>query len=461
MYYQIPITEATQLKPLFDYQLEIINHPAKYKIGAAGRGGAKSYLGCNWLLSDAWLRSNGGNKYLIIATTKEQVKDVYWEQYLLPFAQQYPGLVNIRRKWWDASKLIIKTAKGDLIYLKSGNDVSKDALRGIRKVRRMLLDEVAWLSSDLWDGILRPMMLDYKDSAMLAISSPKGVYNLFHNLYRWGMEGRNGNPLYDNWMSWTWTTYKNPTIDHEELDKIKMQLGPNSIQWLSEYMGQFCAIEGAVFSNFDDKNITTKAVYDPNSVWDNYAWCDPGSNIGVTGYLQRHRLTGNWKVFDEYLNLGRGFLEEGRGTVSQGQDLYIKQDKYKIQQVFIDCASNAREISSGKTLANMLRETGIRNITPVPKTPNVDKFLYTEQIKRLVKGSDGQPHIFFHPDNTKHHIEMMYNLRYPDRTKYVNKLNEYVKDGLYDHAADAMRYAAKMLLGGVDNSCQVIKANLY
>jgi PBSX family phage terminase large subunit len=88
--------------------------------------------------------------------------------------------------------------------------------------------------------VLRPALTDHKGEAMF-ISTPKG-FNHFFNLFN--MEGKD-----KDYKSFKFTSYDNPFMDSEEIDKAKDEL--NEDQFYQEYMADFRKMEGLVYKEFN------------------------------------------------------------------------------------------------------------------------------------------------------------------------------------------------------------------
>jgi len=419
---------------LYPLQKEIFNHPAKYKVWASGVRSGKSRL----MMTKIGVAAHKfPGDYAILGPTRDQVRDVFWSKYLIPFCHQYKGLVNLQsKKWWNEGLLSVNCKDGSTIRLYTASDDGIDRVRG-KYFKGIGIDEVAFLSHYTWDSVLQERLIDNPDSWALITSTPNGKNNLFHSLFEKGQRGKEGDPRFNQYMSWHSTSYANPHIDHKSLDAIKAEKGEDSIVWRREYMAEFCAVEGGVFTKFGEDNITTRAVYHPD--WTTIVSIDPGYIRGITIVWQISG-EGNVNIFDLYSNTNRGFNEARVGSPSQKEHLLKAIKDYKAMATTIDCAGSSHEISTGTSVVQMIRDAGVKNVIPIRKEP-ADFEVYIEQIRRLIRDSSGKPHLFIHPENCKYGVDAFYNISYPD--EIGQNEHKYKKDGVYDHFVDAFRYGVK------------------
>jgi hypothetical protein len=114
-----------------------------------------------------------------------------------------------------------------------------------------VLDEAALIPNleNAWQESIRPQLTDFQGSAWF-LSTPKGVANYFHTLYRRGED-----PAQADWASWRMPTSANPHIPAVEIEAAKEDL--SELAFSQEYGAAFVSWEGAVFRRILD------AVKDP------------------------------------------------------------------------------------------------------------------------------------------------------------------------------------------------------
>jgi len=210
-------------------QLEVANDPHRYRIICAGRRFGKSTLARMLLLQMA-MKQQG--LYWIVSPTYTQSVQNHWREMLREFPQQL-----IAKKYEGRSVTLIN---GSVIELKGADN--PDALRGV-KLRGLCVDEIASIRawSWLWEEVLSATLLDNSAPAIF-IGTPKG-YNHFYDLFNLGQR-QSG-----DYKSWRFTSYDNPTIKKEEIDKKKDDLLEDV--FYQEYMADFRKYTGLVYKEFD------------------------------------------------------------------------------------------------------------------------------------------------------------------------------------------------------------------
>jgi len=120
----------------------------------------------------------------------------------------------------------------------------------------VILDEAAYLRSEVWHAVLRPTLADRQGRALF-LSTPAGR-NWF-----WQLWLRGKNPDYDNWQSWNFPTAANPLIPRTEIEQARASL-PDRV-FRQEWLAEFIESSSAVFRGID------QAVDEPTSP-DEHRW---------------------------------------------------------------------------------------------------------------------------------------------------------------------------------------------
>lgn len=81
----------------------------------------------------------------------------------------------------------------------------------------VVLDEAATMPPRIWNQIVSPTLMDRKGGALL-ISTPRGM-NWFYRVWQQGQDPQE--PL---WDSWTFPSDANPTLDPDEVDRMRRDL---------------------------------------------------------------------------------------------------------------------------------------------------------------------------------------------------------------------------------------------
>lgn len=138
----------------------------------------------------------------------------------------------------NETELKFVLVNGSEILLKGAED--PDSLRGVR-IDFAVFDETAFI--DKWDDVwkvVRPTLVDSKASVWF-ISTPNG-FNHFKTLYE-------AEQVDSSYKSFHFTSYDNPYLDKEELDKAKQEMDDDSFQ--QEFMGEFRKMSGLIYKEFN------------------------------------------------------------------------------------------------------------------------------------------------------------------------------------------------------------------
>ena len=212
------------------WQLEVANDAHRFKVICAGRRSGKSVLARLSLLK--WAVTNPGYYYLV-SPTYRQAKSIHWEEMRKEIPHEWVQKT-------DETELSFTLKNGSVIALHGCEN--PDSLRGV-KLRGLVIDEVASIRNWdwLWQEVLRPTLTDY-ESPVIFISTPKG-FNHFYDLYSQGQASQG------DYKSWRFTSYDNPFIPKEEIDKAKKELTEDT--FAQEYMADFRKATGLAVKMWD------------------------------------------------------------------------------------------------------------------------------------------------------------------------------------------------------------------
>lgn len=209
---------------LLDWQQEVFNDPARFKVVAAGRRCGKSRLAA-WALIIEGLQATKGHVFYV-APTQGQARDIMWETLM--------ELGHSVIKSSHINNLQIKLVNGTTIALKGAD--RPETMRGV-SLKFLVMDEYADMKPEVWEQILRPALADQKGRAIF-IGTPMGR-NHFYDLYQ---HGHGDDPTFE---SWHFTSYDNNLLDPEEIEAAKLSM--SSFAFRQEFLASFEASGGAVF----------------------------------------------------------------------------------------------------------------------------------------------------------------------------------------------------------------------
>lgn len=226
-------------------QNEIAKDRTRFRVVCAGRRFGKTVLAVYEMIGKAIADNNRNIAY--IAPTYQQARDIAW-QFLKKATLPAQKQVNESRL-----EIILNTVKGGESNVILRGWESVETLRG-QRFDFLVIDEIAmmrnfWVN---WEEVLRPTLTDTKGE-VLFISTPKG-FNHFYDLF---------NKVDSDYKSFHFTSYDNPFLPVEELDKAKKELPEE--RFAQEYMADFRKMAGLVYKEFDRKSHVVSEI--PNIGW--------------------------------------------------------------------------------------------------------------------------------------------------------------------------------------------------
>ena len=211
----------------------------RYVVIRAGRRFGKSALALNLVLREA-LHNPG--RYWIIAPEYTQAKSIYWRDLVTEYVPK--DLIVKKNDNELILEIITPSGKTSIIEFK-GSD-REDKLRGAG-LKGVVLDEYAFQKDHVWDKIVSPMLVQTNGWAMF-ITTPNGVSNHFKKFWDDAVKLESDG---EDWKTFHFTSYDNPTIPKDNLDKERLRLTEEFFQ--QEYMAEFAKFTGLIFTAFDDK----------------------------------------------------------------------------------------------------------------------------------------------------------------------------------------------------------------
>lgn len=199
-------------------------------------------------------------RIVYVAPTYQQARDIAWEQLK---TELRPIITKI-----NDSRLEIRVRtqdNGESVILLRGWE-SIETLRG-QKFDFIVIDEIAQMRNFWanWHEVIRPTLTDTRGEALF-ISTPKG-FNHFYDLFQLENDDT-------DFKSFHFTSYDNPFLPVEELDKAKAELTED--RFAQEYLADFRKTEGLVYKEFSRERHT----YDQKAI--NRAETILGVDFGFT-----------------------------------------------------------------------------------------------------------------------------------------------------------------------------------
>lgn len=213
-------------------QVSISSDKHRFRVVNCGRRFGKTTLAIDEMKACAVYRTS---RICYIAPTFQQARDIAWEQLKKDFSKA-GAVINESRLEIRVRNL---NKEESIIMLRGWESI--ETLRG-QAFDLIVLDEVASMRNfwQAWQEVVRPTLTDRKGE-VLFISTPKG-YNHFYDLYT--LEATD-----EDFKSFTFTSYDNPTIPSEEIDAARNQLTED--RFAQEYLADFRKTEGLVYKEFN------------------------------------------------------------------------------------------------------------------------------------------------------------------------------------------------------------------
>lgn len=380
---------------LSPWQTKVWDDTHRFKVINVGRRSGKTVLSIIKLIQEA-CRDKTITWY--ISPTYKQSKNIAWS-----LLKEY--MPNGARPVYNETELKCTLSNGSEIHLKGADN--PDSLRGT-KIDFAVFDEVAFFGNwkSVWEA-LRPILVDSKAPCWF-VSTPNG-FNHFYEMY-------NLQNTSEDYKSFHFTSYDNPYIDAEEIDKTKDQM--DILSFNQEFLADFTRPAGTVYSEWNIDNFKEFA-YDPNlPIHITFDWGinDPTAVV----WLQPSRA--EIRVIDYY--------EASDANIEHFISV-INSKSYKPAELYTgDPAGKARTLTTGTSVIEILAQKGIH-------VRSKDGVKIPEQI-RVAHSTMSR---LFVSTKAERFRDCLLNYRYPEKKENViNQENEVPIHDDYSHAMRAYEY---------------------
>jgi len=408
-------------------QAEIVDDTSRFRVAVCGRRFGKTTVSTEEMFAFALFRPK--TKVVYIAPTIKQARDIAWAM-----------LKDVTRQAWVESpnetrlELKIKCKNGETseIWLRGSENI--ESLRGLR-IDFLVIDEVASMKdwSNIWREVLRPTLADTRGQALF-IGTPKG-FNHFYDLF-------NAEQHDSDFKSFRYSTYDNPFIPRDEIDKAKAEAERTGTldEFNQEYMAQFVSVSGQVYKEWDFVEQFRPLEYDPYlplHVTMDFGVNDPTSIIWI------QRQGGEFRIIDYY--------ETSNADIAHFIQV-IRGKPYKEPEMFTgDPAGKARSIVTGTSPIEEYARSGIFIRTK-------DGVQIPSQIRVTHKY---MPSLYV--DNKLTRLrDCILNYRYPEKSSTaINQSNEIPIHDEYSHAMRALEYYFVNIDGALDTTNIKIPQNNF
>ena len=383
---------------LSKWQTKVLEDPARFKVINVGRRSGKTVLSVLRMLIEVSKR-----KCVVwyISPTYKQSKNIAWS-----LLKEY--CPETFKPNWNETELKCSLPNGAEIHLKGADN--PDSLRGT-KVDLFVFDEVAFFTEwkRTWEA-LRPILVDSQAPAWF-VSTPNG-FNHFYDLY-------NKANLDPDYKAFHFTSYDNPYVSAEEIDKAKLEMEERSFS--QEFLAEFNKPSGTVYAEWNLDNYKPFE-YDPNLPlhlsWD-FGVSDPTSLIWIQPHGSEVRIIDYYEASDPALE---HFIQ------------VINSKPYKTIELHTgDPAGKSRILGMNSTDG------------PITNLAKRGIFVRTKdgvRIKDQIRTSHSfMPRLFVNSDKCERFRDCLLNYRYPIKPETaINQENEIPIHDEYSHAMRAFEY---------------------
>ena len=228
--------EALVGAPLWDYQQELAECPARYRVVCAGRQVGKSRSLA--IISLHWAFTRPNNLVLLISAGETASIRLLEEiAFLARNSDLLAGAVL------DDSKTQLTLSNGSRII---SVPASEKQIRGW-PVDLLIVDEAGFVSGSIWSAA-EPAIIARPGSRVILTSSPWGNYeHFFRRNWKQGMDAPTARVA-----SFHWPSSHSPLISQDDLDDLERRTPAH--EFLREYMAEWTDDSGAYFTTTELDN---------------------------------------------------------------------------------------------------------------------------------------------------------------------------------------------------------------
>lgn len=333
----------------------------RFRVARCGRRFGKSWLAAWEMYAKALSTDNA--RIVYYAPTRDDARDIMWRVLKEVCAQSIIGDPNESRL-----EMTIRTLNGStsLIVL-YGWEALQDRGKGVGvKNDFAVLDEVSKYANFEygWQEILRPTLIDVQGGALF-ISTTNG-FNHFYDLCN--------KELIDNdYKTFHFTSYDNPFIKVEEIDKIKSEMTEDRAA--QEIYAEFRKKEGLVYKEFSrELHVTNQK---PELVIETLGGVDPGFTHPAAILTVKKDYEGVYWITDEWLHSQKTEAEiVEQVAVQRFNKVYPDPENASLIEALKRRSVNVREVKKGKgsivaginVIHELLKQGKVRISTHCPLT---------------------------------------------------------------------------------------------
>lgn len=382
----------------------------RFNVLVCHRRFGKTVFSINELIDRSLRNTRKNPQYAYFAPFYSQAKKVAWD-YLKEYTKHMP---NVKVNESELTITIFRRDRDDRVKIMLMGADNIDAARGMY-FDGVILDEYADMDPQIWTKVLRPALSDRMGWAIF-IGTPKGqnhFYDVFLAAKRLGKE----------WFTAVYKASETGIIPKTELEANRAIMSEDEYE--QEYECSFAAaLTGAYYGKqmekLESQGRITKVPYDPALAVDTF-WDLGMDDSTAIWMIQHHRF--EFRVINYIEDNGLGLESYVRMLFDTG---------YSFRRHYLPHDAAVRELGTGVSRQETLKNLGLRHITVLPKHNVADGI----SASRLVI-----PKCWFDYENCEVGINALKN--YTKKWDAKNKV--YMNTPLHNwasHGADAWRQFA-------------------
>lgn len=327
------ISTGYQPRPLQEY---LHNSLLRFNVLVCHRRFGKTVFSLNEMIDRALRNDRKNPQYAYFAPFFGQAKRVAWD-YLKEYTKNIPGATANEA---DLRVDIPRPGRGDRIRIMLLGADNPAAIRGIY-LDGAILDEYAEMDPQVWSQVIRPALSDRIGWAIF-IGTPKGR-NHFYEIYEAAKSA-------SGWFTAIFKASETGIVDAQELEAARLTMSEE------EYDQEFeCSFSAALVGAYYGKLMAAartegricRVPYDPALPVDTF-WDLGIGDTTVIWFLQQFRT--EFRLIDYIEESGAGLDHYAR---------LLKERKYVYREHVLPHDGAARELGSGNTRQETLRNLGI------------------------------------------------------------------------------------------------------
>ena len=382
-------------------QSQIVSDTHRFRVVNSGRRFGKSTLVAYEMVGVGASQVDARVPYY--APTRDDARDIMWK-----VLQEAAGDLVVDKNEGRLELTIRNKFGGTSLLPLYGWEAVQERRKGVGvKNNHIFLDEVAKYRNfwEGWQEVLRPTLTDLRGGATF-ISTPIG-FNHFYDLFN--LESKD-----EDYKSFHFTTYDNPHIPPEEIEKAKKELTED--RFAQEYLADFRKSEGLVYKEFNRFRHVFKNNVREGTIVKVFGGVDFGytNPCGVVT-IKKDKWAVYW-VTDEWYKTGQTDAQIADYVHAlKWEECYPDPESPAAIQELKSRGVNVREVVKNKD--------SIKNgISTIRELFNTNRLRVHESCANLI----WELETYSYPESR------------PDRNEEENPVKE------NDHALDALRYALSM-----------------